>query len=82
MSSLGHNVIKNIMGHHPVCYIPKFVEIGPLVPKDNIFRAFQNIWAWKPSGHVTNIIISSYLKVYVQNFVKEGQVVSSISSEI
>ena len=34
------------------------------------------------SGHVTNIFISSYLKVYIQNFVKEGQVVSSLSHEI
>ena len=50
--------------------------------KEQDFKAFQNIWAWKPSGHVTNIFISSYLKVYIQNFVKEGQVVSSLSSEI
>ena len=70
------------MGHGPVCYMPKFMEIGPLVPKDNIFKAFQNIWAWKPSGHVTNIFISSHLKVYIQNIVKECQEVSSLSSEI
>ena len=48
-------MIKNIMGHGPVCYIPKFMEIEPLVPRDKMFKAFQNIWAWKPSGHVTNI---------------------------
>ena len=70
------------MGHGPVFYIPKFMEIEPLVPRDKMFKAFQNIWSWKPSGHVTNIFISSYLKVYIQNFVKEGQVVSSLSSEI
>ena len=75
-------MVKNIMGHVPVCEIPKFMEIEPLVPRDNIFKAFQNIWAWKPSGHVTNIFISSYLKIYIQNFVKEGQVVSSLTSEI
>ena len=75
-------MIKNIIGHGPVCYIPKFMEIEPLVPRDKMFKAFQNIWAWKPSGHVTNSFISSYLKVYIQNFVKEGQVVSSLSSEI
>ena len=69
-------MIRNIMGHGPVCYIE------PLVPRDKMFKAFQNIWAWKPSGHVTNMFISSYLKVYIQNFVKEGQVVSSLSSEI
>ena len=75
-------MIKNIMGHGPVCYIPKFMEIESLVPRDKVFKAFQNIWAWKPSGHVTNILISSYLKVYIQNCVKKGQVVSSLSSEI
>ena len=75
-------MIKNIMGHRPVCYIPKFMEIEPLIPRNKMFKAFQNIWAWKPSGHVTNIFISAYLKVYIQNFVKKGQVVSSLSSEI
>ena len=50
------------MGHGPVCYITKFMEIKSLVPRDKVFKAFQNIWAWKPSGQVTNIIISSYLK--------------------
>ena len=75
-------MIKNIMGHGPMCYIPKFMEIESLVPRDKLFKAFQNIWALKPSGHVTNILISSYLNVYKQNFVKEGQVVSSLSSEI
>ena len=67
------NVIKNIMGHGPVCYIPKFMEIDSLVPRDKVFKAFQNIWAWKPSGHVTNILISSYLKVYIHNFVKKAK---------
>ena len=75
-------MIKNIMGHGPMCYIQKFMEIKPLVPRDKMFTAFQNIWAWKPSGHVTNIFISPYLKVYIQNFVKEDQAVSSLSSEI
>ena len=53
-------MIKNINGHGPVCYKPKFMEIESLVPRDKVFKAFQNIWAWKPSGHVTNILISSY----------------------
>ena len=75
-------MIKNIMGHGPVCYIPKFVEIEPLVPRVKMFKAFQNKWAWKPSGHMTNIFMSLYLKVNIQNFVKESQVVSSLSSEI
>ena len=75
-------MIKNMMGHGPVCHIPKFMEIEPLVPWVKMFAAFQNIWAWKPSGHVTNIFISPYLKDYIHNFVKEGQVVSSLSFEI
>ena len=75
-------MIKNIMGHGPVCYIPKLMEIESLVPRDKVCKVFQNIWAWKPSGHVTNILNSSTLKVYIQNFVKKGQVVSSLSSEI
>ena len=58
------------------------MEIESLVPRDKVFKAFQNIWAWKQSGHVTNILISSNLKVYIQNFVKKCQVVSSLSSEI
>ena len=74
-------MIKNSMGHSPVCYIPKFMEIESLVPSGKVYKAFQNIWAWKPSGHVTNILISSYHKVYIQNLVKKGQVVSSLSSE-
>ena len=75
-------MINDIKGHGPVWYIPMFMEIGPLASKDNIFKAFQNIWTWKPYGYLTNIFISSYLKVYIQNFVKEGQVVSPLSSEI
>ena len=66
-------MIKNIMGHGPVCYKPKFMEIESLVPRDKVFKAFQNIWAWKPTGYVTNIPISSYLKVYIQNFVKKAK---------
>ena len=36
---------------------------------------FSHIWARKPSGHVTNIILT-YLKAYIQNLVKKAQVVS------
>ena len=55
------------------------MEIGPPVPK-KIFKAFYHILVWKPSGHVTNIIlhifISLYLKAYIQNLVKKGNLVS------
>ena len=66
-------MIKNIMGHGPVCYIPKFMEIDLWFQRTRFFKAFQNIWAWKSSGHVTNILISSYLKVNIQNFVKKRE---------
>ena len=36
-------MIKNIKGHGPVCYIPMFMEIGPLVPKDKIFKVFKSM---------------------------------------
>ena len=73
-------MIKNIKGHGPVCYIPKFIEIESLVPRDKVFKAFQNIWAWKPSGYVTNILISSYVTSLHTKFCQKGQVVSSLSS--
>ena len=66
-------MIKNKMGHGPVCYIPKSMEIEPLVPRDKMFKAFQNILAWRPSGHVTKVFIFSYLKVYIQIFVKKAK---------
>ena len=55
-------MIKNKMDHDPVCYTPKFMEIEPLVPRDKMFKAFLKIWAWKPSGHVTNISFPRTLK--------------------
>ena len=50
-----------------------WVRVLSLVPRDKVFKAFQNIWAWKPSGHVTNILISSYLKVYLKKCVKKAK---------
>ena len=47
------------MGQGPLCYIPKFIEIGPLVPKKKIL-AFYHIYVWKPSDHVTNIILTYF----------------------
>ena len=29
--------------------MPSFVEIGPLVPEEKIFKSFYHIWAWRPS---------------------------------
>ena len=74
-------MINNIMGMVP-CAIYKVHGNRISGSKVQDFKGFQNIWAWKPSGHVTNILISTYLKVYIQNFVEKGQVVSPLSSEI
>ena len=59
------------------------MEIGPLVPKNKIFKDFYNIHVllWKPSGHLSNIILTCfhlnlYIKAYIQNLVKKGQAVS------
>ena len=76
--SQGHNVIKILWTMVP-CAI--YQSSWKQNPRDKVFKAFQIILAWKPSGHVTNILISSYLKVYIQTFVKKGQVVK-FSSEI
>ena len=60
----------------PRCYIPSFVEIGPPVP-ERIFEGFFHIGHGDHLGHVTSIIfISMYLKAYIQNFIKNGPVVS------
>ena len=68
------------MGQGPLCYIPKLMEIGPLVPKKKIIKTVYQIWAWKPSGHVTNIILACFhflvYKPYKQKLVKKGKVVS------
>ena len=61
-------------------HIPKFTEIGPLVPKKNSLRLFYHIWAWKPSGHVSNIILTNFHflvpKSLHTKFGKNSQVVS------
>ena len=68
------------MGQGPLCYILKFMEIGPLVPEKKIFKAFYHIWAWKPFCHVTNIILIYFHflvpKSLHTKFGQKGQVVS------
>ena len=47
---LNHNQNKTKINPSPQCYIPSFVEIGPLVP-EKIFEGFM------PYGHVTTIML-------------------------
>ena len=63
------------------CYIPSFVEIGSLAPEKKIYKGFLPYMCvvailvmWPASCH--KIIISLYLKAYIQKLVKNGQVVS------
>ena len=44
----GSSFEQTMMGLSPRCYIPSFVEIGPLVLEKN-FEGFYHIWAWRPS---------------------------------
>ena len=58
----GHNVNKLYWARVPCVPqgpIPKFMEIGRLVPKKS-FKAFYYIWARKPSGHVTSIKLTYF----------------------
>ena len=68
------------MGQGALCYIPNFMEVRPLVPKKKTFKvflAYMGVEAiWSCDQHYINIFFSSYLKAYIQNLVKKGQVVS------
>ena len=60
------------------------MEIGSMVPEKKIFEGFLPymrmvaILVMCPASYL-NIFISMYLKVYIQNLVKNGQVVSEKS---
>ena len=42
-----------MMGRSPQCYIPSFVEIGPLVPEKKIFEGYFTIYG--RGGHLDHI---------------------------
>ena len=70
-----------MMGLSPQCYIPRFVEIGPLVPEKKIFEGFLPYMGvvailvmWPATCH--QIFISLYLKAFIQNLVQLDTVVS------
>ena len=67
-----------MMGLGPQCYIPKFMEIGPLVPENKICKGFYHIWALRPSWlrdqyHINTFSFLCTLKVYIQHLVKIGK---------
>ena len=63
---------------------PSFVEIGPPIPEKRIFEGFlpymgmAAILLMSPASY-QQILISMYLKAYIQNLVKNGPVVSEKS---
>ena len=71
-----------MIGQGPLYYIPKFMEIGALSLKeeDCYDFSFYHIWAWKPSGHVTYIILTYFHflvpKSLHTKFRQKGEVVS------
>ena len=68
------------MGWSPRCYIPSFVEIGPPVSEKKSFEGFLAYGLGGHLGHLTSIMssdfISLYLKAFIQNLVQIGTVVS------
>ena len=70
-----------MMGWSPQCYIPSFVEIGLPVPEKKIFKGFLpyvGMVAIVVMGPASchQILISLYLKAFIQNLVQIGKVVS------
>ena len=56
------------MGRSPQCYIPSFVEIGPLVP-EKIFEGFFTIYGRGGHlGHVTSIMSSNFHFLVPESF--------------
>ena len=50
-----------MMDPGPQCYIPKFMEIGSLVPEKKILRCFFTIYGHGGHlDHVTNIILNNF----------------------
>ena len=70
-----------MMGWSPQCYIPSFVEIGLPVPEKKIFKGFLpyvGMVAVVVMGPASchQILISLYLKAFIQNLVQIGTVES------
>ena len=65
----------------PQCYIPSFMEIGMPVPVKKIFERFlpymgmAAIFVMRPAS-CQQILISLYLKTFMQNLVQNGIAVS------
>ena len=81
MVTTGSSFEQTMMGRSPQCYVPSFMEIGPPVPEKKIFERFlpymgvAAILVMLPAS-CHQILISLYLKAFIQNLVQNGIVVS------
>ena len=49
MGNPGSPCEQTMIDPSPQCYIPSFVEIGPLVLEKRIWKGFYHTLAWRPS---------------------------------
>ena len=57
-----------MMGWSPKCYIPRFKEIGPLVPEKKIFEVFTIYGRGGHYGHVTSNVSSDFHFLVPESF--------------
>ena len=61
-----------MMGWSPRCYIPSFVEVGPMVPEKKIFDVFFSIYGHGGHlGHVTQMWQTNFLFPYTRKLHKK-----------
>ena len=65
----------------PLCYIQRFMEIGPMVPEKIFDGVLPYMGHGSHLGHVTNIILTyfHFLVRYLKDLVENGPVVSEKS---
>ena len=65
MVNKGSSFEQTMMGWSSQCYIPRFVEISPLVPEKKIFEGFFTIyWYGGNLGHLTNMPRTKFRSLY------------------
>ena len=67
-----------MMGWSPRCYIPNFVEIGPLIPEQKIFTIYGR---GGHLGHVTSIMLSDFHFIVPESFHKKLVQIGTVVSE-
>ena len=82
MVTPGSSFVQTMMGWSPRCYIPSFVEICLLVPEKKIYEGFFTIYGRGGHlGHVTSIISSGFISLYLKAFIKILIQIGTVVSE-